>query len=146
MKKNDLVGYLCSLSQRNIIHIFLKPLPDFTYKEVMICSKIKRRRNLPQSTLMMLFILCVGAHIQIHCNKAICIPLTFQTEHHLSFPVKQKGKKFKTMVFSNVEKILYTHSGCLQITELKFIFSHICFFFFLFLLNGLQDLSSWNQG
>ena len=30
--KNDLVGYLCSLSQRNIIHIFLKPLQIFTYK------------------------------------------------------------------------------------------------------------------
>ena len=33
-------------------------------------------------------ILCV--HIQFYCNKATCTLLTFKTEHHLSFPVKQK--------------------------------------------------------
>lgn len=93
--------------------------------------KIKRRKNFaPINFNDVIYFFCVCAHIQLYCNKAICIPLTFQTVHHLSFLVKQKEKILKQWYFSNVEKILYTHRGCLQIIELKFIFSYLFLFSF----------------
>ena len=53
------------------------------------------------------FFVCV--HIQFYCNKATCTLLTFKTEHHLSFPVKQKEK------FKNKQEQNYNRECQLQI-------------------------------